>query len=161
MGERVCAGSGESFNWINRLDILQLYDITVNQLPPWRDGSQEALSLQGFSASDVTQYPAQVRYIVASPLRRILARPWLRMILRVGAVGAYEEFVDPDGPSRRFSERLRFKSSGELFLYVNDAVLPVPVPWLAGMFYRNNSGTAEVRIKKVNYGTAVNESTPF
>jgi hypothetical protein len=126
----------------------QPYDITIQQLTPWRDGSQEA-SLLGFSTSDVSRYSTQVQYIFATPARRILTRPWLRMILRVGAVGAYEEFFDPDAASQGIPERLRFKSSGELFLYVNDAVLPVPVPWLAKIFYRNNSGTAEVKIKRV------------
>jgi len=125
------------------------YDITIKRLTPWRDGSQEASGMRGFSASDVNRYSTQLKYIVATPVRRILTRPWLRMILRVGAVGAYEEFVDPDGPSQGIPEHLRFRSSGELFLYVNDAVLPVPVPWLAGVFYRNNSGTAEVRIIRV------------
>jgi uncharacterized protein (DUF2235 family) len=76
------------------------YDITIKRLTPWRDGSQEASSMRGFSASDVNRYSTQLKYIVATPVRRILTRPWLRMILRVGAVGAYEEFVDPDGPSQ-------------------------------------------------------------
>lgn len=131
----------------------QLYDITIKQLTPWRDGSQEA-SLRGFSASDVNQYSTRVKYIVATPVRRILTQPWLKLILRVGAVGGYEEFVAPDGPSQGISERLRFQRPGELFLYVNDAVLPVPVPWLAGMFYRYNSGTAEVQIRKVKLDSA-------
>lgn len=138
----------------------QSYDITIKQLTPWRkqltplrDGLQQA-SLRGFSASDVNPYSTRVLYIVGTPLRRILTRPWLRMILRVGRVGAYEEFVDPDEASQGTSERLRFRSSGELFLYINDAVLSVPVPSLAGMFYKYNSGTAEVRIRKVKLDSA-------
>jgi hypothetical protein len=133
----------------------QLYDITIKTVEPWRDGSQEAsLSLRGFSASDVNQYSTRVKYIVATPVRRILTQPWLKLILRVGAVGGYEEFAAPDGPSQEISERLRFQRPGELFLYVNDAVLPVLVPWLAGMFYRYNSGTAEVQIRKVKLDSA-------
>lgn len=37
------------------------------------------------------------------------------------------------------------KHDGELFLYVNDAVLAVPP--LQGYFYRNNHGTAKVEIE--------------
>jgi uncharacterized protein (DUF2235 family) len=130
----------------------QLYDITIEKLTAWRAGSQH-FSLQGFSASDVKQYSTRVLYIVVTPFRRILTQPWLKMMLRVGGVGAYEEFVAPDVRSVDISERLRFKRSGELFLYVNDAVLPVPVPWLAGVFYKWNSGTAELRIKRVKLDT--------
>jgi hypothetical protein len=138
----------------------ELYDITIKQKQPpkWQDGSQDDVSLGGFSAFDVNRYSAKVGYIVATPFRRILTQPWLKMVLRVGRTGAYEEFVapDPNDPSQA-SKRLRFKSSGELFLYVNDAVLPVPEPRLAGIFYRHpkNSGTAEVQIRRVKL-----DSTP-
>ena len=129
----------------------QSYDITIKQLTPWRNGSQEA-RLRGFSVySDFDRFSTRVKYIIAAPFRRTLIRRWFRIILRVGAVGAYEEFVDTDLESQQqaISERLRFKRSGEMFLYVNDAVLPVPLPWLAGIFYKNNSGEAEVQIRRV------------
>ena len=38
--------------------------------------------------------------------------------------------------------------SGELFLYVNDAVLPLP--WVYDLFYRNNKGTASIVIRRLN-----------
>jgi hypothetical protein len=38
--------------------------------------------------------------------------------------------------------------SGEVFLYVNDAVLPLP--WIHDLFYRNTKGAAEVVIRRLN-----------
>jgi ABC-type thiamine transport system ATPase subunit len=38
--------------------------------------------------------------------------------------------------------------SGELFLYVNESV--VPLPWISDIFYWNNRGSAEVVIKRLN-----------
>ena len=37
------------------------------------------------------------------------------------------------------------RSSGEVFLYVNEAV--VGLPWLYDLFYKNNGGTAEVKLE--------------
>ena len=58
--------------------------------------------------------------------------------MRIGAVGAEEEFLQPDvgaieermkssGPYKAFvyQEVFRTKSSGEIYLYVNDAVLGI------------------------------------
>jgi len=135
----------------------QSYDITIKQLTPWRNGSQE-VRLGGFSVySDFDRFSTRLKYIIAAPLRRTLSWRWFRIILRVGTVGAYEEFIDTDLESQQqaISKRLRFHRPGELFLYVNDAVLPVPLPWLAGIFYRNNSGKAEVEIRAVIHPTTL------
>jgi hypothetical protein len=38
-------------------------------------------------------------------------------------------------------------ATGELFIYVNDAVLALP--GLTNLFYQNNSGTAKITVKRI------------
>jgi len=45
------------------------------------------------------------------------------------------------------------RSSGEVFLYVNDSV--ISLPWIYGFFYwSNNHGTAEVKMEKLTQAPA-------
>jgi hypothetical protein len=88
------------------------------------------------------------------PLRRVIARPWLRIIGRVGEVGTDEYFFDPPKPSSttqaktdELSVTFRPRRDGELFLYVNEAVLAVPGRW--DLLYRTNKGEADVRIRRL------------
>ena len=39
------------------------------------------------------------------------------------------------------------RSTGELFIYMNDAILTLP--WLTGLFYKNNSGTSLLSVERV------------
>jgi hypothetical protein len=81
--------------------------------------------------------------IVTVPLRRVLLRPWFRIIARVGETGTDEYFLDPDaGDVRSLEIPFVPHRTGELYLYVNDAVLPVRKDF----FYRNNKGTATVTV---------------
>jgi uncharacterized protein (DUF2235 family) len=50
-------------------------------------------------------------------------------------------------PSRVLISDITADATGELFLYVNDAVLTWP--GRTGMFYRNNGGTAKVTVKRI------------
>jgi hypothetical protein len=50
-------------------------------------------------------------------------------------------------PSRLLISDFTADANGELFIYVNDAV--VTLPWLTDFFYRNNSGTAKVTVKRL------------
>jgi hypothetical protein len=82
------------------------------------------------------------------PLRRVLSRPWFGVVVRIGKVGADESFLDPDSESSVVvSEMIRPSRTGELFLYVNDIVLPIP--GIANWFYRDHRGIAEVTIRKI------------
>jgi hypothetical protein len=51
----------------------------------------------------------------------------------------------PDS-GRKLVAEIAAKSTGELFLYVNDAVLMVPNR--ANLFYKNNTGTATVTLER-------------
>jgi hypothetical protein len=50
-------------------------------------------------------------------------------------------------PSRTLISDITADATGELFIYVNDAVLMLPS--LTDAFYRNNSGTATVTVKRI------------
>lgn len=121
------------------------YLITLKQASPWRDGSIET-NMGGFYSADQSLLKRGVMYL-AWPLKRTFIRPWFRVMARVGSTGNYEDFMDPDSPNAsELKENFAPGRSGELFLYVNDAVLAVP--WLQDFFYRNNAGEATVTIMR-------------
>jgi uncharacterized protein (DUF2235 family) len=139
----ICAPTGI------RLDFGGTYLITMKQLTPWMKEGQPT-SLGGFHLSQVRDPPQRVLLAFALPLRRSLLRPWSQVIMRVGAIGGYELFLDPEpppAPQDIISERFRPQRTGELFLYLNDAILPIP--GVADIFYRYNAGSAEVRVRRL------------
>ena len=86
------------------------------------------------------------------PLRRIYFRRWFTVIARIGAEGQYEDYLDPKpGPkpgTRTYSGTTsKLTRDGELFLYVNDAV--IVFPWLHKIFYNNNKGTAKIEVTRL------------
>jgi len=73
------------------------------------------------------------------------------VIARVGETGTDEYFLDPDrnqplNSVNRLEVPLRANRSGELYLYVNDAVLPIrgAMDW----WYRGNGGSAKVKVEQ-------------
>ncbi|MGY3610047.1 MULTISPECIES: DUF2235 domain-containing protein [unclassified Bradyrhizobium] len=64
-------------------------------------------------------------HILALPLRRYYFQPWFQPIARYGSLGSEVDFLepDPDRRVRKISEYVTPKVTGELFFYVNDAVL--------------------------------------
>lgn len=123
------------------------YRITVKEVPPWRDGSIET-SIAGFYSADQEWTKRAILYL-AWPLKRTFIRPWFRVFLRVGSSGNYEDFLDPNSglDPGILQERFRPERSGELFFYVNDAVLALP--WLQDVFYANNVGEAIVTVTRL------------
>lgn len=73
------------------------------------------------------------------------------MVARIGARGMYEDFADQNLESNSTKiyggETNILKHDGELFLYVNDAVLALP--GLYGVLYEQNEGTAEIRVQRI------------
>ena len=74
------------------------------------------------------------------PFRRILSRPWFTAVARIGRRGAEEYFFDPG------VEIMKATKTGELFLYVNDAI--IAFPGLYDLFYKNNAVSTKVEIKQ-------------
>ena len=54
--------------------------------------------------------------------------------------------IPPDPGTGKIDELIRATRDGELFLYVNDAI--VAIPGLYGLFYKNNEGSAKVVITR-------------
>lgn len=107
----------------------------------WKDGVVEA-DPDGFRL---------LRLLPLTLNRRHIYQPWLKLMGRVGQ-SREETFVIGSGPTT-----YQPKSDGELFLYVNDAVLGLP-PWDRwAMFYSwphgENSGMATVEVTAMTVGT--------
>jgi hypothetical protein len=121
------------------------YLVTVKQVTPWRDGSINT-TVGGFYSSDLPWNERLIMFL-GVPLKRTLIRPWFRVILRVGTTGNEEDFLDPDGRTPDvLEERYLPPASGELFFYVNDAVLATP--GMQSIFYDNNVGEAVITIHR-------------
>jgi uncharacterized protein (DUF2235 family) len=122
------------------------YAITVKSREPhWYDRGIET-SPAGFSSLDAPTFGQKIALVLALPMRRELIRPWFRVVARTGAVGGEESFLDPDPKDHSIDEVMRATRDGELFLFVNDAVLGIP--GLEGVFYSNNVGSADVTITR-------------
>ncbi|MBN9041722.1 MAG: hypothetical protein BGP05_03770 [Rhizobiales bacterium 62-47] len=121
------------------------YLIKVETTTPFRDGDI-ASPLGGFYTTDAPTLWQQALLVLGVPLRRELTRPWFRLVLRYGAVGGEEVFLDPDPEDGTIEATIRPTRSGELLIFVNDAVLGIPA--LYDTFYRNNSGTGLLTVKR-------------
>jgi uncharacterized protein (DUF2235 family) len=124
------------------------YSITVNAspTPPWSDGGVPS-GLGGFYTTDAPHWYQRLALMLGVPLRRELTRPWFRLVLRYGGVGGEEVFLDPDREKGTINDiPIRPTRSGELFIFVNDAVLGIP--GLYDVFYGNNKGTGKLTVTR-------------
>jgi uncharacterized protein (DUF2235 family) len=123
------------------------YQITIAVTEPWDDAGRPATPA-GFRTSTI-ELANRWKFRTAIFLRRILFRPWYRIIARVGEAGVDEYFLDPiplpNTTPQAYKATFKASRSGELFLYVNDAV--IGLPWLYDAFYSNNGGNATVKVK--------------
>jgi uncharacterized protein (DUF2235 family) len=137
----VCADTGVT------LERGKTYRISVAAKDPnWSDGGLPA-SVRGFYASELSwsKWPF---FVAGTPLRREWIRPWFRVVARFGSTGGEERFFDPDpdSDSQSIQARVRAPRDGELFFFVNDAV--IGLPGLYDVFYRNNAGVGVVKIER-------------
>jgi hypothetical protein len=123
------------------------YVIQFDSTSNFRDGTIDAS--RGFDASDLPDWKTRTIMTLATPLRRAWLRPWFRVVARYGATGGEETFLDPDFSDLHWiNEPVRPTRDGELFLFVNDAV--IGIPGLFDVFYANNGGSANVTITRRN-----------
>jgi hypothetical protein len=136
----VCSGTGVLLEEGGR------YAITIKaREPQWLDRDIPT-SPAGFYSLDAPTVWHKALMVLALPMRRELIRPWFRIVARTGGIGGEESFLDPDPKDHSIDEVLRATRDGELFLFVNDAVLGIP--GLEGIFYPNNHGSADVTITR-------------
>jgi uncharacterized protein (DUF2235 family) len=140
-----------------KLENGRRYQITIKDVVGWQD-RLHAVPVAGFEVGELRTFGARMRTFSGLPLRRVLTRPWFRLIARIGAVGADEYPLDPNtrprapgqgaAPEQELVAEIKARRDGELFLYVNDVV--VGLPRLASHFYANNKGTAQVEVTRLS-----------
>jgi hypothetical protein len=139
------------------------YLITFASTDRFRDGELDGsegyysttptiITSSSADGSQVATRPAprwqRLALIAGIPLRRELIRPWFRVVARIGGKGSEEIFLDPDFTDKYLiNEPIRAPRDGELFLFVNDAV--IGIPGLYDVFYGNNQGSTRVTIKRL------------
>jgi hypothetical protein len=121
------------------------YSVKVEPVTPWTD-SGIAVALGGFSAKDPPRWYHRILLSFGLPLRRELTEDWFRVVLRYGRVGGEERFLEPDPDDSVLEASIKPTRDGELFVFVNDAVLGVP--GFYDVFYRHNAGSARLVVKR-------------
>ncbi|BDC48061.1 hypothetical protein F183_A03770 [Bryobacterales bacterium F-183] len=108
---------------------------------PWTDGGYLKANVQGLSD------PPKWMSLFALT-RRSARQTWLKPVLRIGDKGMDEYRLDGvvTGNGTRLVAEVRARRDGQMYFYVNDAVLPVPADYQ--YFYGNNKGTAVVTIRE-------------
>jgi hypothetical protein len=123
------------------------YEILITMTTPWEDG-ERPVTPAGYRTSTI-EPRERWRGYAGVFLRRILFRPWFRLIARVGETGVDEYFLDsvpvPNTDPQVYRARFTAQRGGELFLYVNDAV--IGLPRLSPYYYKNNKGAAKVTVR--------------
>jgi hypothetical protein len=137
--DQLCSPSG----W--RLAARTRYRVTLTQQENWVDRTTPT-GIRGFEADSFAHW-------TGTPLKRWWGEPWFAPIVHVGVKGNEEFPLRPcrggiaDQPNVLVAE-FTTVHDGELFLFVNDAV--VAVPPFQRHFYDNNHGTATVQIEPVH-----------
>jgi hypothetical protein len=120
------------------------YRIQFESTDSFRDGPVPAKA--GFDWHEAPALFRKAAFLAGTPLRRTLTDPWFRVVARYGDQGGAEYAIayDDSEPRHKVSTIITPTRDGELFLYVNDAV--IGLPGLHHRFYRNNSGSSKVLI---------------
>jgi hypothetical protein len=125
------------------------YRVTITMDQQWRDSRIET-GVDGFRREGMSP----IMYL-GMPLRRHLGEPWFRPVARIGHKGTDEYPLDRSSvwvenqDKKQLTAEILARRSGQLFLFVNDAVTPVP-GWQP--YYANNKGTAKVSVVPANTG---------
>ena len=133
------------------------YLVTFDVVDPWYDASLPATP-EGISAG---RFPWGLGY-VAGPFKRVIDAHYLQPLFEIrptdgGNIHIYRLSAQPVGDSRTlFQAEFTAARSGELFLFVNDAMIPFTAPRWRQYDYRyfyqaSGSGQADAR---GNRGTA-------
>jgi uncharacterized protein (DUF2235 family) len=111
----------------------------------WTDGGIP-VPVGGFSAATPPSWYHRILLAMVVPLRRETTQDWFHVVLRYGSVGGEEDFIEPDPDDPKLETEIKPKRDGEVFVFVNDAV--IGIPYLYDLFYRGNKGTATLAIAR-------------
>ncbi|WP_027059750.1 DUF2235 domain-containing protein [Mesorhizobium loti] len=143
-------------NWLQegvRYEVI----VTIDPKDPWIDGVKDPDKIRDRGCADTLGVAdGSFRRYLTTLAKRWWAEPYFKPIARVGRFGNDEYALDPVGPTTlgkclnmRLTAEIKPKASGELYFYVNDAV--IALPGVSNFFYwHDNLGSAEVSVKKVN-----------
>ena len=120
------------------------YTITIRPKSDWVDAGIPVKP--GNSPLESASLFRKMLLYLGVPLRRELFEGWFTITVRYGGIGGEEAFYYPDPTDPVIEFPLVPTRDGELFVFVNDAVLGIP--GLYGLFYWDNSGTAEISLKR-------------
>jgi len=121
------------------------YLVEIKPVQDWTDGGI-AVPLGGFSAANPPSWYHRIRLALTVPLRRETTQDWFHVVLRYGRVGGEEDFIEPDPDDYKLETSIKPTRNGELFVFVNDAV--IGIPGLYDVFYRNNKGAATLTVTR-------------
>ena len=144
--------STDSLCWHSGLRVEEggRYRIVFEVREPWADASIPA-SPAGFQSGEM---PWMLGY-GAVLLRRSLGHSWFQPLLRIapppGAGSSRTQALvmrPADARGEQYAAEFEATRTGEVYLYVNDAI----PPWgaRATAFYENNQGTAEVSLARID-----------
>ena len=141
--------SPKSICWASGIQLQEgkRYELTIkiNNPEEWKDLDINT-GVGGFSWSKMS--PPMYTALL---LRRHIGKPWFKPIARVGETGNDEYPLDPadqsmpDQKTMKLVAEITARRDGELFLFVNDAILPLPNDWQS--FYKNNEGKATITVE--------------
>ena len=123
------------------------YRVQIREVPGarWTDDGIP-VPLGGFSPAAQPVWYHRILLGLAVPLRRETTQDWFRIVLRYGRVGGEEVFIEPDTDDYVIETPMKPTRNGELFIFVNDAV--IGIPGLYNYFYQNNGGAAELVVTR-------------
>jgi len=143
-----------------KVEKSQTYLITISQREPRWYAFRGAIETNagGFRISDLNSPFKKAYMLLLWPLKRSFIRPWFAVVARTGSTGNDEDFLDPDDDGRPgqkivLQEKFKPHQDGELFLYVNDAVIAGAslknLVRYFDFFYKKSIGTADVKIERI------------
>ena len=131
--------------------------MTQNE-PAWQALGGIPTNAGGFRITDRPEGLEKAALVALWPLKRSYIRPWFRVIARVGTTGNDEDFLDPDEDAPTHQKvtlvgKFKPKRDGELYIYVNSAVLAgASLKKYLRYFdypYTLNEGTAEIKVERI------------
>jgi Uncharacterized alpha/beta hydrolase domain (DUF2235) len=121
--------------------------LTLPDKTEWSDASVQVGSPAGFTiGSPGLTWGQRALFGLSFPFRRLWSAHWFVPIARIGARGADQY------PLESAATELTARTSGELLLFVNDAILPIgfkPLSLGWSSYYKNNEGQATVVVTKL------------
>jgi uncharacterized protein (DUF2235 family) len=118
------------------------YRIALTIGDAWKDNTT------GTDPNGFDNHRASWIQLLGWPYKRLIWSNWFATILRVGGPGLEEHLLLLEEKNGAWTTTFEPRSSGEVFLYVNDTA--IGLPWVYDYFYwSNNHGTAKVKIDKL------------